>query len=112
LGLIGVFAGGYYLGNEHASQHELEEATMFKELVIDYLDDQGTLLENSNFIFETIDRQKESVAVAGMLRTTEPDRAKVGRFWVELSLQDGKWIPSIVQTKTKSDTYSEDISWP
>ena len=112
VGLIGAFVGGYYLGTERVSQQKLEETTMLKERVIEYLGEQGTLLENSNLVFETIDHRNDKIVMTGMLRTTEPNRERVGRFWVELSQKDGKWIPLIVQTKTKSHSNSEDISWP
>lgn len=109
---MAAFTGGYYIGNENFERHQSVETNRLKDRVIEYLGDQNILLENSNLVFETIDRRVNSIAVTGMIRTTEPDRERVGRFWIEFSMRDGKWTPTIVQAKTKSDDSSGQITWP
>jgi hypothetical protein len=109
--VVAAFMGGYLVGSGDAAESD-DAVVMFKELVIDYIKSEKLVLEKTRLVFDTIDQRKAMVAATGMLRTSGSGEVRVGRFWVELYLKGGKWVPETVQIFTTSDSNSDAIRWP
>lgn len=106
------FFTGHYFGGTFSDYNSQRQATACKEAVIQHLRTEGFLLGSDHIVFDTLDLARDPVSATGMFRTTEPDRVRVGRFWIELTPKDSTWIPKTIIIKSASDSYSDDLRWP
>lgn len=109
---LATLASGFYIGGQYAQLRFDQQDREIKELTLSHLESDGMLRGNSFVAFDPIDRRDGTIAVTGVLRTTEPDRTRVGRFWVEFDISDGNWSPRTVQAMTIPESNSEPIRWP